>query len=194
MTTDPRCPWCLATAQYQHYHDHEWGVPTFDDQKLFEFLILEGAQAGLSWRTVLEKRAGYARAFHNFDPARVAAMSDAELEALTQNSGIIRNKLKINSARHNARAFLKVQQEHGNFARYLWAYVDGNPITNHFKSLSEVPVRTELSDQISNDLKRRGFKFVGSTIIYAYLQAMGLVNDHLIHCPRHRACTEHRGC
>ena len=180
--TQSRCPWCLATPQYIEYHDQEWGVPVHDDRTLFEFLILEGAQAGLSWRTVLEKRDGYKSAFHNFDVAAVSNMSDAELEALRENPGIIRNRLKIASTRSNALAFKKVQHEFGSFSDYLWAFVNHAPILNYFKSMDEVPTRTVLSDAISKDMKKRGFKFVGSTIIYAYIQAVGMVNDHLMSC------------
>jgi DNA-3-methyladenine glycosylase I len=181
------CPWSASTPEYQAYHDREWGVPQRDDRVLFEFLILEGAQAGLSWRTILEKRAGYRAAFADFDPRKVARFSDAKLEKLMENPGIVRNRLKIWSARTNARAFLKVQDEHGSFGDYLWAYVGGAPLINRFGSIEEVPARTELSDRISKDLLRRGFKFVGSTIVYAYLQAVGVVNDHLVSCPRHPA-------
>lgn len=178
------CPWCLATPEYRAYHDHEWGRPQHDDRILFEFLILEGAQAGLSWRTILEKREGYRRLFAGFDPVQVAAFSDADLERCLLDPGIVRNRLKVWSARTNARAFLAVQREFGSFARYLWGFVDGRPLINRPRSPREVPARTELSDRISKDLLRRGFKFVGTTIVYAYLQAMGLVNDHLVDCPQ----------
>jgi DNA-3-methyladenine glycosylase I len=187
-----RCPWSLATPEYIAYHDTEWGVPLHDDRVLFEFLILEGAQAGLSWRTILEKRAGYRRAFAEFDPAKVARFTDAKLEKLMLDPGIVRNRLKIASARTNARAFLQVQHEYGSFDAWLWAFVDGKPVTNRFTKVTEVPARTELSDRISKALAQRGFKFIGSTIIYAYLQAMGLVNDHLVSCPRHIACAADR--
>lgn len=187
MTDPTPCPWCLATPEYRAYHDHEWGVPQRDDRVLYEFLILEGAQAGLSWRTVLEKRAGYRRAFADFDPAVVARYSDAQLEALLQDPGIVRNRLKVWSARTNAQAFLRMQAEFGSFANYLWAWVEGQPLQPGRRGMQDVPARTELSDRISRDLLKRGFKFVGSTIVYAYLQAMGLVNDHLVGCPRHRA-------
>lgn len=184
---DPRCPWCLSTPEYQAYHDTEWGRPEHDDRVLYEFLILEGAQAGLSWRTILEKRDGYRKAFADFDPAKVARYSEEKLEKLMLDPGIVRNRLKIWSARTNAQAFLKVQKEFGSFDAYLWRFVDGRPIDNQVKSMKDVPPRTDLSDRISKDLLKRGFKFVGSTIVYAYLQAMGVVNDHLITCPRHRA-------
>lgn len=167
---------------YAEYHDNEWGVPVHDDQHLFEMLILEGAQAGLSWETVLRKRQGYRDAFYNFDVQKVAAMSDEALEAQRENSAIIRNKLKIYSTRKNAQVFIQIQQEFGSFAEYLWRYVDHQPILNHWKSFEEVPVSTEISDAISKDLKKRGMSFVGSTIIYAYMQGIGMVNDHLTEC------------
>lgn len=168
--------------RYARYHDEEWGIPVHDDRKLFEGLILEGAQAGLSWETVLNKREGYRQAFHGFDPGRVAAMSDAELEAQRSNPAIIRNRLKIYATRKNARIFLDIQNEFGSFDAYLWAYVDGNPIINHWQTFHDVPVTTPISDALSKDLKKRGMTFVGSTIIYAYMQAMGLVVDHLADC------------
>jgi DNA-3-methyladenine glycosylase I len=170
---------------YGAYHDEEWGIPVHDDRQLFEGLILEGAQAGLSWETVLRKREGYRAAFHGFDIARVAAMSDTELEALRENPAIIRNRLKIYSARKNAIAFIAMQQEFGSFDTWLWAHVDGQPIINRPASFAEVPASTELSDTISKALKKRGMNFVGSTIIYAYLQAVGVVNDHVQGCWRH---------
>ncbi len=182
-----RCPWSVSTPEYQAYHDTEWGVPQHDDRVLFEFLILEGAQAGLSWRTILEKRAGYRKVFADFDPVRLARYSDEKLEKLMGDASIVRNRLKIWSVRTNAVAFLKVQKEFGSFDAYLWGFVGGNPIDNRVASMKGVPARTDLSDRISKDLLKRGFKFVGSTIIYAYLQAMGLVNDHLVGCPRHKA-------
>ncbi len=167
---------------YAEYHDNEWGVPAHDDRHLFEMLVLEGAQAGLSWETILKRREGYRKAFCQFDPVKVAAMSDGELEALLQNPEIIRNRLKVFSARQNARAFLKIQEEFGTFDRYIWGFVQGKPIVTPRLSLKEVPVTTEASDALSKDLKRRGMTFVGSTIIYAYMQAVGLVNDHLADC------------
>ncbi|WP_028080572.1 DNA-3-methyladenine glycosylase I [Solimonas soli] len=183
---ETRCPWCLATPEYIRYHDEEWGKPQHDDRALFEFLILEGAQAGLSWRTILEKRAGYRKAFANFDPAKVARFSDAKLEKLMLEPGIVRNRLKIWSARSNAQAFLEVQKEFGSFDAYLWGFVDRKPVNNKVRASGAVPAKTGLSDRISKDLLRRGFKFVGSTIVYAYLQAVGVVNDHLVSCPSHR--------
>jgi len=170
---------------YGVYHDEEWGMPVHDDRQLFEGLILEGAQAGLSWETVLRKREGYRAAFHGFDIARVAAMSDTELEALRENAAIIRNRLKIYSARKNAIVFIAMQQEFGSFDAWLWAHVDGQPIINRPRSFAEVPASTTLSDTISKALKKRGMSFVGSTIIYAYLQAVGVVNDHVQGCWRH---------
>ena len=167
---------------YAEYHDKEWGVPVHDDIKLFEMLILEGAQAGLSWETVLKKREGYQRAFKGFDPKKVANMSDQELEALREDEGIIRNRLKIYSARKNALVFLDIQKEFGSFDKYLWAYVSGKQIYNYWEKFEDVPVTTEISDAISKDLKKRGMSFVGSTIIYAYMQAVGLVDDHLTTC------------
>lgn len=168
---------------YAKYHDEEWGVPSHNDQHLFEMLILEGAQAGLSWETVLKKREGYRKAFHHFDPVKVAAMKDEELEALRENSEIIRNRLKINSTRQNAKVFLEIQKEFGSFDRYLWEFVQNAPIINQPHSFKEVPTATEESNAISKDLKKRGMNFVGSTIIYAYMQAVGMVNDHLTTCP-----------
>ena len=165
-----------------HYHDTEWGVPVHDDRHLFEMLTLEGAQAGLSWEVVLKKRAGYRAAFHDFDIAKVAQMSDAELLMLRGNPAIVRNRLKIESTRGNARALLRLQAEHGSFARFLWAFVDGAPVVNHFASLAEVPASTVLSDRISKALKTAGFRFVGSTIIYAFIQGIGMVDDHVAGC------------
>lgn len=166
---------------YEIYHDTEWGVPSYDDRYLFEMLILEGAQAGLSWITILRRREGYRKAFHHFDPEKVATMTEEELTALKQNPLIIRNRLKIWSARQNARVFLEIQKEFGSFSNYLWGHVSA-PIQNRWKALSDVPAETPLSKQISSDLKKRGMRFVGPTIIYAYLQAVGVVNDHLTSC------------
>ncbi|MGH8504893.1 MAG: DNA-3-methyladenine glycosylase I [Stenotrophobium sp.] len=180
-----RCAWALRTPLETLYHDHEWGVPQHDDRVLFEFLILEGAQAGLSWSTILAKREGYRAAFDDFDAGRIARYSDARLEKLRENPAIIRNRLKIAAARSNAQAFLAMQKEFGSFDAWLWRHVDGRPIVNRRKSMKDVPARTELSDCISKELQRRGFKFVGSTIIYAYMQAVGMVNDHLLSCICH---------
>ncbi len=177
---------CFGNKQgqefYAYYHDMEWGIPVYKDKKLFELLILEGAQAGLSWETVLKKREGYHRAFHDFDVNKVAQMSDEALEKLRNCPDIIRNRLKIYAARKNARVFIEIQRQFGSFSKYLWAHVDGKPIINHWQSFEEVPVTTDLSDAISKDLKKRGMSFVGSTIIYAYMQAVGLVDDHLKDC------------
>ena len=179
---------CFGTRPGQdilaRYHDEEWGVPVHDDRHLFEMLTLEGAQAGLSWDVVLRKRGGYRAAFHDFDIERVAAMDDDALEALRQNEGIVRNRLKIYSTRSNAAAVLAVQKSHGSFAAYLWAFVDGQPVINQTASLSQVPASTSLSDDLSKDMKRRGFKFVGSTIIYAFMQGIGMVDDHVAGCWR----------
>jgi DNA-3-methyladenine glycosylase I len=178
-----RCFGNKANQQlYAEYHDTEWGVPIHDDRHLFEMLILEGAQAGLSWETILKRREGYRAAFHNFVPEKVAQMSDAELEALREDVGIIRNKLKIYAARKNAIAFLQIQKEFGSFDAYLWSYVDGDPIINHWRSFEDVPITTPQSDALAKDLKKRGLSFVGSTILYAYMQAVGLVNDHCGEC------------
>ena len=165
------------------YHDLDWGVPSRDDRYLFEMLVLEGAQAGLSWATILNRREGYRRAFANFDPVKVAKFTDSKLEKLLGDPGIIRNRLKIYGTRTNARAFVKVQAEFGSFAKYLWAWVDGKPVVNRPRTLAEIPATTELSDRISKDLKRRNFTFVGSTIVYATLQSVGIVDDHVISCP-----------
>lgn len=183
-----RCQWCGDDELYQRYHDEEWGVPVFDDQHLFEFIILEGAQAGLAWITVLRKRENYRAAFDGFDPEKIARYSDSKLEKLLLNPGIIRNRLKVQSARRNARAFLQVQQEFGSFSDYLWGFVNGKPIQNRFESMAELPARTDLSDLISKDLKKRDFNFVGSTIVYAYMQSVGLVNDHTRDCFRRLPC------
>jgi DNA-3-methyladenine glycosylase I len=179
-----RCPW-PADDLYVAYHDAEWGVPLHDDRALFEFLVLEGAQAGLSWHIVLKKRENYRAAFDQFDPEKVARYTPAKIKKLLANPGLIRNRLKIASAVRNARAFLAVQQEFGSFDRYIWRFVDGRPIINHPRSMKEVPARTRASDAMSQDLKQRGFNFIGSTICYAHMQATGMVNDHLVHCFRH---------
>jgi len=171
---------------YAKYHDEEWGVPVHDDQHLFEMLILEGAQAGLSWETILKRREGYQKAFYFFDPEKVASMTDEELENLRQNEGIIRNRLKIYAARQNAKVFLQIQQEYGSFDCYLWKFVNNTPIINKPHSLNEISPTTAISDALSKDLKKRGMTFVGSTIIYAYMQAVGLVNDHLTCCPKNK--------
>ena len=180
-----RCDWAKSGPMIE-YHDQEWGVPLRDDRTLFEMLILEGAQAGLSWETVLRKREGYRAAFDNFDPAIVAAYGPDKLERLLLDPGIVRNRLKVESSVVNAREFLRVQEEWGSFHDYLWDFVDGKPVANAWTTLEQVPAKTNLSDRLSKDLRRRGFKFVGSTICYAYLQSTGLVNDHLVSCFRWR--------
>lgn len=185
MTT--RCGWAAASdATMLEYHDREWGVPHHDDRALFELLTLEGAQAGLSWRTILARREAYRSAYHGFDIARVAAMRDAALEKLLASSGIIRNRLKVFSVRDNARVALDVIAEHGSLDAYLWSFVDGTPIVNGWSEMREVPARTELSDRMSKALVKRGFRFVGSTICYAFMQATGMVNDHLVSCFRYQ--------
>lgn len=181
-----RCVWSGDDPTYVSYHDLEWGVPVRDDRRLFEFLVLEGAQAGLSWITILRKRDAYRKAFSGFDPEKVARYGAREVKRLLGDAGIVRNKLKIESAIKNARAFLKVQEEVGSFSDYQWAFVEGKPLVNRFRTFKEIPPRTALSDAFSKDLKRRGFNFVGSTIIYAHMQAVGMVNDHVIDCFRHR--------
>ncbi len=183
---DSRCSWCLGDPLYIRYHDEQWGVPCHDDRVLFEFLVLEGAQAGLSWITILKRREGYRNAFCQFDVQQVAKMTEQDVATLMQNEGIIRNRRKIQSAINNARAFIKVQSEFGSFSKYLWAFVNHQPIDNRRRTLSEVPATSDISDRLSRDLKKRGFSFVGSTICYAYMQAMGLVNDHLVSCPSYR--------
>ncbi len=185
MTSRKRCWWPGDDPLYQHYHDAEWGVPVRDDRLLFEFLILEGAQAGLSWITVLRKRDAYRKAFANFDPRKVARFDAARLEQLMQNEGIVRNRLKLQSAVRNAKAFLAVQKEFGSFSTYLWNFVDHAPIQNRLRHKGEVPAVTPLAIALSKDLKQRGFNFVGPTIVYAFMQAVGMVNDHLTDCFRH---------
>lgn len=180
--TKTRCAWVTDDPLYIDYHDREWGVPVHDDRFLFEFLILEGAQAGLSWITILQKRAGYHECFHDFEVQKCAKMTDKYLEKCRLDPGIVRNRLKIYSVRTNAQKFIEVQKEFGSFSDYLWGFTEGKPIINYWEKISEVPVSTALSDKISRDLKTRGFKFVGSTIVYAYLQAVGLVNDHTTDC------------
>jgi DNA-3-methyladenine glycosylase I len=186
LATKHRCPWCLGSALYIRYHDEEWGVPVHDDRKLFEFLILEGAQAGLSWSTILSKRDNYRRAFAQFDPAKVARFGAREVRKLLADAGIVRNRLKIESAIGNARAFLEIRREFGSFDAYLWGFVGGKPLAAERRSLRDVPARTPLSDAISKDLKGRGFRFVGSTIVYAFMQAVGVVDDHLSGCFRRK--------
>lgn len=187
-----RCGWCGQDPLYVNYHDFEWGVPVYDDRKLFEFLILEGAQAGLSWLTVLRKRDGYRRAFANFDPEVVARYGKRDFQKLLNNAQIVRNRLKIASAITNAQCFLDVQKEFGSFSNYQWTFVKGKPIHNRRKNMGDIPAKTEISDLWSKDLKRRGFKFVGSTIVYAHMQAVGMVNDHLTSCFRYKQLKERK--
>jgi DNA-3-methyladenine glycosylase I len=183
----PRCPWVdLSKPDYIAYHDEEWGVPVHDDRKLFEFLTLEAAQAGLSWYTVLRKRDHYRKAFAGFDPVKVARFTPAKIETLLRNPGIIRNRLKVEAAVNNARRFLKVQEEFGSFDAYIWHFVEGRPIVNRIRALKDYPARSPVSDVLSQDLRQRGFRFVGSTIIYAHMQATGMVNDHALDCFRRR--------
>ena len=184
-----RCKWAEGVSpDYIEYHDREWGVPVFDDRVQFEFLILEGAQAGLSWSTILNKREGYRKAFADFDPEKVARFTDKRVEKLLHDPGIVRNRLKVRSAVTNAKAFLAVREEFGSFSDYIWGFVDGSPIQNRFSKDSEVPATSPESDALSKDLKKRGFKFVGSTIVYAHMQATGLVNDHVVGCFRYKPC------
>ena len=186
MNSEPvRCRWCLGDELYLDYHDEEWGVPLHDDRMLFEFLVLEGAQAGLSWITVLKKRPAYRQLFDDFDFTRVAEYDEDKTSSLLENPAIIRNKLKIRSAIRNARAFIKVREEFGTFNDYIWGFVDGNPIQNAWQDISQLPAETPLSNKISKDLKRRGFNFVGPTIVYAHMQATGMVNDHTTDCFRY---------
>ena len=188
-TEKERCSWCLKFDQYIQYHDEEWGVPVHDDQTHFEFLILEGAQAGLSWSTILKKREGYRKVFANFDPAKVAKFTDKKLETILLNPAIVRNRLKVFAAVNNAKRFLEIQKEFGSFDFYIWSFVGHRPIQNKRKSLKEVPATTKESDALSKDLIKRGFKFVGSTVIYAHMQACGLVNDHVESCFRFKEIT-----
>ncbi|MBS1975830.1 MAG: DNA-3-methyladenine glycosylase I [Bacteroidetes bacterium] len=182
----PRCPWCLKSELYMRYHDEEWGVPVHDDRKHFEFLILEGAQAGLSWSTILNKREGYRKAFADFDPGKVAKFTETRLQKILQDPGIVRNRLKVYSAVNNAKKFLEVQEEFKSFDNYIWSFVKNKPIVNKWKELGQIPPTSKVSDALSKDLIKRGFKFVGSTVIYAHLQACGLINDHLVDCWRYR--------
>jgi len=179
-----RCSWANSSTLYLEYHDSEWGVPVHNERLLFEFLILEGAQAGLSWSTILNKRQEYIQAFDNFEPTKVASYDDAKVQALLANIGIVRNRLKIQAAIQNARSFLEVQDQYGSFDAYIWQFVDGKPVQNSWKSLQEIPATTKESDAMSKELKKRGFTFVGSTICYAFMQAVGIVNDHTVDCFR----------
>lgn len=181
-----RCPWCLGSEVYKRYHDEEWGNPVHDDRIHFEFLILEGAQAGLSWSTVLNKRAGYRKNFADFDPVKVARFTDKRIEKILLDTGIIRNRLKVAAAVNNAKRFLEVQKEFGTFDNYIWRFVQGSPITNKRKTTKQIPPTARESDALSKDLIQRGFKFVGSTVMYAHMQACGLVNDHIMDCWKYR--------
>lgn len=181
-----RCEWAGNNPLYIKYHDEEWGVPVRDDDKLFEFLILETFQAGLSWITILRKRENFRKAFDNFDYKKIAQYDSLKIDELLNNAGIIRNRLKILATISNSKAFIEIQKEFGSFSKYIWAFVDNKPIQNKFKSIKELPAKTELSDKISKDLKKRGFKFVGSTVVYAHMQATGMVNDHVLSCYRYK--------
>ena len=185
-----RCPWCLGNDLSEKYHDEEWGVPDHDDRKHFEFLVLESAQAGLSWLTILKRREGYQKAFADYDASTVSKYDERKIDELVKDPSIIRNRMKIEAAVSNARRFLEVQEEFGSFDRYLWSFTNGKQIMNEWESMEEIPARTELSDMISKDMKKRGFKFVGSTIVYAHMQAVGLVNDHIKSCFRYDQVTE----
>ncbi|WNH08363.1 DNA-3-methyladenine glycosylase I [Thalassobellus suaedae] len=180
-----RCSWCEGDALYEAYHDKEWGVPVYDDATLFEFLILETFQAGLSWITILRKRENFRKAFDDFNYKKIATYKQDKIDALLQDTGIIRNKLKVNATVSNAQAFIKIQEEFGSFSNYIWGFVDGKPIKNNCKTLQDIPATTEISDILSKDLKKRGFKFVGSTVVYAHMQATGMVNDHVAECYRY---------
>ena len=184
MMVQQRCEWGTSSDLYIEYHDLEWGVPVHDERLLFEFLILEGAQAGLSWSTILNKRKAYIQAFDNFEPSKVASYDDAKVQQLLANPGIVRNRLKIQAAIQNAHSFLKVQDQYGSFDTYIWQFVDGKPVQNSWKSLKEIPATTKESDAMSKELKKQGFTFVGSTICYAFMQAVGMVNDHIVECFR----------
>ena len=186
MPPENRCAWVAGDPLYQDYHDKEWGVPCYDDRELFELLILEGAQAGLSWITVLKKRENYRRLFDNFDASKIARYTPEKVEKLLQDPGIIRNRLKVESTVSNAKAFLELQKEPGGFSGFIWSFVDGKPMVNSPRTLKQVPAKTAVSDALSKALKKRGFKFVGSTICYAFMQAAGLVDDHTVDCFRHR--------
>ena len=183
--TKHKCGWCVGDELYEDYHDNEWGVPVRDDDTLFEFLILETFQAGLSWITVLRKRENFRKAFDNFDYKKIATYDQKKIDSLLEDAGIIRNKLKVNATVSNAQAFMKVQDEFGSFSKYIWGFVDGKPIKNAFEDYKKAPANTPLSDVISRDLKKRGFKFVGTTVVYAHMQATGMVNDHEVNCFRY---------
>ena len=185
MNTEKRCDWCKGDVLYQHYHDTEWGVPLFDEQRLFEFLILETFQAGLSWITILRKRENFRRAFDQFDYHKIARYDDVKITALLSDTGIVRNRLKVHAAVENARAYLEIQNKFGSFSEYYWGFTEGKPIQNTFTTLDEIPATTPLAEKISKDLKKNGFRFVGPTIVYAHMQATGMVNDHMVDCFRY---------
>ncbi|MGA9591147.1 MAG: DNA-3-methyladenine glycosylase I [Salegentibacter sp.] len=185
MSEKQRCGWCVGDPLYEAYHDEEWGVPVYEDDRLFEFLVLETFQAGLSWITILRKRENFRKAFDNFDYQKIAQYSENKIAELLQDAGIIRNKLKVRATVTNAQAFMEIQKEFGNFSNYIWSFVDGSPLDKAVENYKEVPPTTEISDRLSKDLKKRGFKFVGSTVIYAHMQATGMVNDHEISCFRY---------
>jgi DNA-3-methyladenine glycosylase I len=187
-----RCPWCLSSPEMTKYHDEEWGRPLHSDKQHFEFLILEAAQAGLSWSTVLKRRKGYRKAFANYNPQKVAKYTKAKINQLLKDPGIIRNRLKIESVVHNAPLFLQIQKEFGSFDKYIWQFVKGKPINNKWKSTSQVPATSKESDALSKDLKKRGFKFVGSTVLYAHMQAVGMINDHLVSCSFYKTRNKRR--
>jgi DNA-3-methyladenine glycosylase I len=191
MTEIKRCGWSVSDPAYIEYHDLEWGVPAHDDRRQFEFLVLESAQAGLSWLTILKRREGYRRLYDGFDPEHVVSFDETRIQTMLQDAGIIRNRKKIESSINNAQRFLEVREQYGTFCNYIWRFTEGKQIVNHFRDLSEIPSTTPLSDTIAKDMKKRGFQFLGSTIIYAHLQATGLVNDHLTGCFRYSECIEH---
>ena len=190
MPEKKRCPWSLADPLYVDYHDLEWGVPVLEDQKQFEFLVLESAQAGLSWLTILKRREGYRRLYADFDPQQVAGFDEERIAGMLQDTGIIRNRKKIESSINNAQRFLEIQSQYGSFCNYIWGFVDGRQIVNHFRQLSDLPATSPQSDALAKDMKQKGFRFLGSTILYAHLQTTGLVNDHLVSCFRHEECRE----
>lgn len=190
MTEKKRCNWSLSDQAYIEYHDREWGTPDRDDRRQFEFLVLESAQAGLSWLTILKRREGYRRLYDGFDVEKVARYDAAKVNSMLQDPGIIRNRKKIESSVNNAQRFLLIQDQYGSFSSYIWGFVDGKQVNNHYKELSEIPATTPVSDVLAKDMKQRGFSFLGSTILYAHMQATGLVNDHLLSCFRHKECLE----
>ncbi|MCK5694040.1 MAG: DNA-3-methyladenine glycosylase I [Bacteroidales bacterium] len=191
MAEKKRCDWSGSDPIFVEYHDHEWGVPVRDDRKQFEFLVLESAQAGLSWLTILKRREGYRRLYEGFDPEKVVRFDESRIQTMLKDTGIIRNRKKIESSINNARRFLEVREQYGSFSNYFWGFTGGKQVVNHFTSMNEIPATTPLSDTITKDMKQRGFQFLGSTILYAHMQATGLVNDHMVECFRHKECMEH---